>query len=88
MQKDLEKLRKEKDHHQMHVIVDGRYRHYRNPQHLYRVLAMGILESTEEVCVVYQAEYGDCLIWVRPVKEWCEMIGDQGMMVQRFTHVP
>ena len=69
------------------VSVGGIYTHYRNPKQTYKVLAIAINETTEEPCVVYQALYGDQLIWVRSVSVWCESIEYNGQIVLRFVKV-
>jgi hypothetical protein len=66
------------------VEVGAVYHHYRNPNHLYRVLAVAIDEKLEQPCVVYQALYGDYLTWVRSFSDWCGKIEYQGQIVSRF----
>lgn len=56
------------------VHVGGIYSHYRSPEKSYKVLAIAIQEENEEPCVVYQALYGDNLIWVRNLSVWCSYI--------------
>ena len=36
--------------------------------------------------VVYQALYGNCGYWVRPLKMWEEQVEYQGQMVERFKY--
>ncbi len=66
------------------VHIGEVYAHFRNPEHLYKVLAIAIQEETEEPSVVYQALYGDKLIWVRAVSVWCESIDHKGLRLPRF----
>ncbi len=66
------------------VEVGGVYFHYKNPLLHYKVLALGLQESDEAVCVVYQSLYGDSLIWVRNSDSWLEKIANNGKMVSRF----
>jgi hypothetical protein len=66
------------------VPVGAIYSHFRNKEHLYKVLAIAIDEKTEKPCVVYQALYGDKLIWVRPLSVWCESVEYEGKTVLRF----
>lgn len=42
-------------------------------------------ETLEEM-VVYQALYGNCGYWVRPLKMWEEKVEYQGQMVERFKY--
>lgn len=67
------------------VAVDGRYMHYK--QLSYKVLAIALREEDNEPCVIYQAEYGDRLTWIRPVANWVEDVEVDGKMVKRFTKV-
>lgn len=66
------------------VSVGGVYTHYRNPDQLYKVLAIALDEVTAQQCVVYQALYGDKLIWIRSVEIWRGSIEYEGKMVPRF----
>lgn len=66
------------------VQVGKLYYHYRNPKQLYKVLALAIDEKSDTPCVVYQAQYGDNLIWVRALSVWCELVEHQGKSVLRF----
>ncbi|MDR0591384.1 MAG: DUF1653 domain-containing protein [Candidatus Nomurabacteria bacterium] len=65
---------------QKSVKVGGRYQHFRNKQ-FYTVIDIAILEATEEVAVVYRAEYGDRLKWVRTLKNFTEEVGG----IKRFS---
>jgi hypothetical protein len=65
------------------VTVGARYRHYKNLT--YNVLEVVLLEENNEPCVVYQAEYGDKLIWVRRLSSWLEHVTVDGKHVKRFT---
>lgn len=64
------------------VTVGARYMHYK--QSLYKVLAIALREADNEPCVVYQAEYGDRLTWIRPVASWMEMVEVDTKTVPRF----
>lgn len=66
-----------------HVVVGARYMHYK--QLSYKVLAVALREEDNEPCVVYQAEYGDRITWIRPVSGWIEEIEVDGQKVKRFT---
>ena len=68
------------------VSVGGRYRHYKGG--LYTVTGLAILEATEEVCVIYRAEYGEHLSFVRALSVWLEMVDVDGTMAPRFAHDP
>lgn len=67
------------------VQVGGSYYHYKNPDHTYVVLNLAVMEADEEPCVIYQAQYGDRLIFVRPLKSWLDKIELENQTVSRFT---
>jgi hypothetical protein len=65
------------------VTVGARYLHYK--QRSYTVLAIALREEDNEPCVIYQAEYGDNLTWIRPITSWLEEVTVDGKQVKRFT---
>lgn len=67
------------------VTVGARYMHYK--QLSYKVLAVALREDDNEPCVVYQAEYGDRLTWIRPVANWIESVEVGGKKVKRFVKI-
>jgi len=67
------------------IVVGTVYAHYKNPGRRYRIKGFGTLESTDELCVIYQAEYGEKLTFIRPVGGWLENLEWQGKTVPRFT---
>ena len=67
------------------VTVGARYMHYK--QLSYKVLALALREDDNEPCVVYQAEYGDHVTWIRPVSKWIEEVEVDGKKLKRFTKI-
>lgn len=65
------------------VQVGDRYAHYK--QGTYKVIAVCLLEHSTEPCVVYQAEYGEKLVWVRPLASWLQEVKVAGEHVKRFA---
>ncbi|MDR1027093.1 MAG: DUF1653 domain-containing protein [Rickettsiales bacterium] len=69
------------------IKVGGIYRHFKNPEHLYEVVALAKSSESLEDLVVYKALYaGDFLagqVWVRPASMWSD---DKGG-VPRFVFV-
>lgn len=65
------------------VTVGARYMHYK--QTAYKVLSLALREEDNQPCVVYQAEYGEHIVFVRPVENWLEEVELDGRMVSRFT---
>lgn len=52
------------------VKVGGKYFHYKNPDQFYIVLDLAIDEATENVSVIYQAQYRKKIIFIRPISNW------------------
>ncbi|HNP61367.1 MAG TPA: DUF1653 domain-containing protein [Nitrospirales bacterium] len=67
------------------TIQPGRYRHYKGKE--YQVIGVAKHSETEEELVVYRALYGDCGLWVRPAKMFCEKIEMEGKLVCRFERI-
>lgn len=67
------------------VVVGARYMHYK--QLTYKVLAIALREEDNEPCVIYQAEYGDRLTWIRPVANWIEDVEVDDKTIKRFTKI-
>jgi hypothetical protein len=65
--------------------VGERYRHYKNKD--YVVLGVAKHSETLEKLVVYQAEYGDKQVWVRPYKMFLEDVELEGKRVPRFEGI-
>lgn len=65
------------------VAIGARYMHYK--QLSCKVVALALREEDNKPCVVYQAEYGDKLTWVRPVSSWVEEVEMDGKKMKRFT---
>ncbi len=70
------------------VKIREHYVHYKNPNNKYVVLTIGLDEQSEEVSIIYQAEYGKELIWIRPLADFLGTVKDQvGKDVPRFSLV-
>lgn len=69
------------------VQIGNLYSHYKNPLNLYKVIALGIQEATDKVCVIYQAENDKGLIFVRDLDNWLENILVEGKNIKRFKLV-
>lgn len=66
------------------IEVGELYYHYRTPNQFYRVLAIALDEATGKPCVVYQALYGEQLVWVRDLNVWCDKVEHEGQIIPRF----
>lgn len=74
-------------HHEVHdaaehIDVGAYYEHYKNHQ-VYRVLGLGFIEATDELAVVYQADYGDRIMFIRPFTDFIAEVDG----VERFKKV-
>jgi hypothetical protein len=85
--KTQEELEKELREAEKLIKVGGVYSHYKNPQNLYTVIALAIQEATNKICVIYQAEYGKKLIFVRDLDIWLSKPETHGEKVERFTRI-
>ncbi|WP_440876853.1 DUF1653 domain-containing protein [Thalassotalea sp. PLHSN55] len=63
----------------------GRYQHFKG--NYYQALHIAKHSETDELMVVYQPEYGDREIFVRPLAMFDEIIERDGKTVKRFCWV-
>jgi hypothetical protein len=61
------------------------YKHYKNSSKTYKVTGFAIIEATNEVGVLYQAQYGEKVIFIRPLSAWLEKVEYAGRFVPRFS---
>lgn len=85
--KSHHRIIEEIDNAKSKIVVGAIYAHYKNPEKRYRVKEFGTLESNDELCVIYQADYGRKLIFIRPVSEWLEQVEYQGTTRPRFSKI-
>jgi hypothetical protein len=85
--KSHEELFKEVAEAKKKLIIGKTYEHYKDSKKLYKVVYFATLESTDELVVVYHAQYGPGMYFVRPLTEWLETVEWQGKMVPRFRLV-
>lgn len=69
------------------VEVGARYYHYKDSKKTYTVTGIGILEDTEQPAVIYQAEYGQKLTWIRTLSDWMKTHVIRGKTVSKFTKI-
>ena len=65
--------------------IGGTYRHYKG--NLYKVLGLAKHSETLEELVVYEAQYGERGLWVRPKEMFLETIVVNGEEKNRFQLV-
>lgn len=78
-------LAEEIEEAKMKVTIGAEYWHYKDRAKVYRVLGLGFLEANDELCVIYQAQYGEQLTFLRPLTIWLEQVKREGKSVPRFT---
>ena len=66
------------------VPVGSRYCHYKNEEHAYLITGFAILEANEEVGVLYKAEYGEHITYIRPLSSFLETVEKDGVQIPRF----
>ena len=64
------------------IVVGGLYKHYKG--HRYKILGLARHSETLEELVIYQAEYGEKLIWVRPLGMFLEDMPEHGQPRFKF----
>ncbi len=69
------------------VVVGGMYAHYKQPELTYKVAGLVIWEATDEVAVLYEAQYGERITFARALDVWLEKVAWQGETVPRFSRV-
>ena len=67
------------------IIVGSRYRHFKGKEYL--VLHIAKHSETLEELVVYEPQYGEKGIWVRPLNMFLEKVLYDGRMVNRFEEI-
>jgi len=69
------------------VTFGGRYVHYKKPDDYYIVQGFAIIESTGSAGVIYQAQFGERLTFIRPLSSWLAEVESHGKKVARFSEV-
>lgn len=65
------------------MIKQGRYKHYKGNE--YEVIGVAKHSETLEEMVVYRGLYGDCDLWVRPLKMFAGEVEVNGKKIFRFS---
>lgn len=69
------------------VAIGGTYAHYKHPELHYKVTGLSVWEPTDEIVVLYEAQYGEHICFARPLEVWLETVEHEGATVPRFTKV-
>jgi hypothetical protein len=83
--KPHDQLLKELEEAGKKITVGSHYSHYKHPDRPYIVKQLAVLEADDEVCVVYGPADDSAITFVRPAKEWLEIVEWQGQSTVRFT---
>jgi hypothetical protein len=67
------------------VTVGARYMHYK--QLTYIVKDVALIEADNEPAVIYQAEYGERITFIRPLADWLATVDVDGKSQPRFIKV-
>ncbi len=83
-----EQLKKELEEARAKVQIGGKYTHYKNPDSLYEVKELGVLEADDSICVIYRSlTISHKPTFVRPLSEWLEEVVWQGKTAPRFKKI-
>lgn len=66
----------------MNLVIGGTYRHYKG--NYYKVIGVAKHSETLEELVIYQALYGEKLLWARPKKMFLDNVIINGIEEDRF----
>ena len=69
----------------MSSIKNGLYKHYKGNE--YKVIGCAQHSETEEVLVVYEPQYGEGGLWVRPLDMFQETVVVDGVETPRFKFI-
>jgi hypothetical protein len=69
------------------IKINASYRHYKNTNNSYKVIDFVIIEAKDQIGVLYQAQYGKKLTFVRPVTSWLEKVEQNGQLIPRFSEI-
>lgn len=80
-------LAKEIEDAKLKVSIGAKYHHYKGTDKIYEIIGLGFLEANDELCVIYQAQYGEKLTFLRPLTIWLESVEWEGKIVPRFSTI-
>ncbi len=86
--KNDEELRRDLSEAQVRVQIGGRYRHYKGQA--YTVVGFTVIEATDGIGVLYQADYTglEGIVFLRPLQEFLSSVDTDEGRVPRFAPVP
>lgn len=69
------------------ITIGAKYWHHKSRKKVYEVLGLGFMEASDELCVMYQARYGEKLTFIRPLSVWLETVAWEGKQMSRFIKI-
>lgn len=72
---------------QVNVRPGELYYHNSDPTKHYKILNIALEESSESPQVIYQALYGERLVWARNYNNWIAQVIVNGKNIARFTKI-
>ena len=79
-----EELRARLDKAHELVEVGARYAHFKHLEQAYTVVSLAIREDTQDVCVIYKAEYGEEIPFIRTLESFISPVELVGVTTLRF----
>ena len=80
---DEKLLQKIIDNAKEKIQIGGIYRHYKKGER-YKVIGVGIIEGTDKVGVIYEAQYGKKIVWIREIDSFNGKVREAGKEELRF----
>jgi hypothetical protein len=69
------------------VEVGATYVHYKNPERKYLLTGLVLIEATEDVGVIYEAQYEECISFMRPLEDFLAKVILNDVSLLRFTKI-
>jgi len=82
-----EDLRREIEQAQSLVEKGARYVHFKDPSKEYVVTGFAVREDTQEVSVIYEAQYGERIPFIRTLASFTSTVEHEGVTMLRFRKV-
>jgi hypothetical protein len=82
-----EDLRREIDQAKTLVESGAKYVHFKHPDQAYLVIGFAVREDSQEVCVIYEAQYGERIPFIRTLQSFIGTVEHEGRTVLRFTKI-
>ncbi len=80
-------LAKEIEDAKSKVNIGAKYHHYKGTDKIYEIIGHGFLEANDQLCVIYKAQYGERITFLRPLTRWLEQVEWDGKTVPRFIRI-